>query len=412
MRHSTRSGEDALQKKAPFVPVSTPSTLKHRSSDRKSFLHLGPDLGPLEGAYRESTLRLDAGQVRVLLYVYLVVTLVYGLIDYQLFGISKTFFILVIVRGLLLLAMGSSVLILRRISSYVLMDRLVLLIGLAIAGLTLYVNTTRPPTYFFNAPLDVLMVVTFYLAVPNRLLFRAIPATVFSLGDLVLFQFFRTGVDPIGVRAVVFSLLAANIGSCLLSIQLYTYRRNQFKAQYVERLAREEVERLATTDSLTGVLNRQRFLEAAEIEFQRFQRYHRSFCLLFIDLDHLKQLNDTYGHLAGDVALQQFGAMLRAQIRKTDMVGRLGGDEFAVLLPETSTKEAVEIAGRICTSCARLIVRVEDHEARLTASIGVTEAHPGDASLGETLNRSDRALYHVKHHGRNNTYLIGAQAGD
>jgi diguanylate cyclase (GGDEF)-like protein len=391
------------------VPTSIHGNHKPRNILGQVLHRLEPDLGPLEAAYRRSSLRADAAQVSVLMYVFMASMVVYALVDYRLLGPSKTLLTLYILRGLALAVLGGSIPVLKRISSYVRMDRLALGYCLAFAGLTLYINTTRPASYFYNAPVDILILVAFYLAIPNRLTFRFLPALLLSAGDLVLFWFFRPAVSPIGIQSVSAALLAANAGCLLLSTQLYTYRRNQFKAQYDERLARLEVETAATIDPLTRVMNRLHFMEIAENEFQRFRRYRRPFCLLFIDLDHFKHINDTYGHLAGDATLQQFAALARSQVRQTDVVCRLGGDEFGILLPETETGYALEIANRLRSACAQMLVRIRGRTVQVTTSIGVTEVDESDNSLEETLNRSDQALYHVKQIGRNGVDLIKAR---
>ncbi|WP_081581612.1 sensor domain-containing diguanylate cyclase [Pararhodospirillum photometricum] len=158
----------------------------------------------------------------------------------------------------------------------------------------------------------------------------------------------------------------------------------------------------ASTDVLTGCANRRYFLILLQAEVQRASRYREDFCLLALDLDHFKQVNDHYGHQGGDVALCRFAAMTQTLLRTTDHVGRLGGEEFSVLLPRTSVLEATRIAERLRRTLAATPMKVNGAEFVVTVSIGVA---CWDASRQETaedmLIRADEALYRAKHNGRN-----------
>jgi diguanylate cyclase (GGDEF)-like protein len=119
------------------------------------------------------------------------------------------------------------------------------------------------------------------------------------------------------------------------------------------------------------------------------------------DLDWFKQVNDKFGHEAGDRVLNQFGEMLRDTCRQSDIIGRLGGEEFAVLLPETSAERAQSLATRITVACRDIVVHAEPGDARCSCSIGVTELRADDERLDAVLTRSDQALYAAKDAGRN-----------
>jgi PleD family two-component response regulator len=109
----------------------------------------------------------------------------------------------------------------------------------------------------------------------------------------------------------------------------------------------EQLEKLATTDSMTGLYNRRHFLATAEAEWGRFQRYHRPLSMLMLDIDHFKQVNDRYGHAVGDKAIVSVAGACTDGKRNSDLVGRLGGEEFAILLPETDIAQASIVADRI-----------------------------------------------------------------
>ncbi|MBP2291468.1 GGDEF domain-containing response regulator [Azospirillum rugosum] len=162
-----------------------------------------------------------------------------------------------------------------------------------------------------------------------------------------------------------------------------------------------ELRRMATTDPLTGLWNRRRFLELAEGELSRLRRYARPVSVLMLDIDHFKAINDTHGHAAGDEALCRLADRCRAELRETDHLGRLGGEEFAIVLPETGLGEAVEVAERLRLSLSDMPVRLGDTTLHMTVSIGVAACRDGDASIDRALGRADRALYAAKGGGRN-----------
>ena len=162
-----------------------------------------------------------------------------------------------------------------------------------------------------------------------------------------------------------------------------------------------EMERLATTDSLTGILSRRHFLELGEREWERARRYKRQTSLLLMDIDHFKTVNDTYGHAAGDTTLQALAEVCLSTLRTNDLFGRLGGEEFAVLLPETPRQTAGEAAERLRQAIGTLVIPSEDHEIRITVSIGAAPLLPEDESIDQALRRADAALYEAKEAGRN-----------
>jgi diguanylate cyclase (GGDEF)-like protein len=167
------------------------------------------------------------------------------------------------------------------------------------------------------------------------------------------------------------------------------------------RKAVAELERLATTDSLTGIANRRYLLLMGENEFNRARRYDRQLSVLMLDVDRFKQINDTYGHALGDEALQAIAKAIVSALRKGDSFGRFGGEEFVAFLPETALDDAVEVANRIRTTIAQLCLFSRKKPVQMTVSIGATEYSKQDENLDKIIQRADRALYHAKHRGRN-----------
>ncbi|MCC6738512.1 MAG: GGDEF domain-containing protein [Planctomycetia bacterium] len=157
----------------------------------------------------------------------------------------------------------------------------------------------------------------------------------------------------------------------------------------------------ASTDALTGVASRGRFLADAARELSRCVRFGRPLVALMVDIDRFKSVNDTWGHAAGDDVLVEVGKRLLESIREHDDVGRYGGEEFAVLLPESEEAEAVEIAQRIRVAIAGTPVPTRSGALQVTVSIGVASLSPGQDSLAGLLACADRALYAAKQAGRN-----------
>lgn len=156
---------------------------------------------------------------------------------------------------------------------------------------------------------------------------------------------------------------------------------------------------LANVDQLTGALSRQHFLKLAEQELARSQRYGLPLVVLMLDLDHFKQINDSYGHAAGDAVLKSFVQTVKGVLRESDVIGRIGGEEFAVLLPNTTQQGGVVLANRILESVRSNPVAVCDHHIAYSASIGAGNLDK-QKTFAELLGQCDEALYHAKHAGR------------
>jgi diguanylate cyclase (GGDEF)-like protein/PAS domain S-box-containing protein len=164
----------------------------------------------------------------------------------------------------------------------------------------------------------------------------------------------------------------------------------------------EDLRIQAQIDTLTGIPNRRHFLEMAGKALSQARRHHHALSLLMLDIDHFKQVNDTYGHPMGDRVLQAFSNQCGTMLRGEDLIGRLGGEEFAVLLPHTDIPAALVTAERIREGISALIVTTDDNsEIRFTVSIGLAAMAADDKDCDPLIQRADIALYHAKHQGRN-----------
>jgi diguanylate cyclase (GGDEF)-like protein len=167
------------------------------------------------------------------------------------------------------------------------------------------------------------------------------------------------------------------------------------------RMARK-LKNLASTDPLTGALNRRHFWRTADMELHRHHRYFRELAMLVMDIDHFKRINDTFGHPTGDKVLRELVKSCVKNLRKSDIFGRIGGEEFAVLLVETQAEASVEVADRLRQQLAAIQTIVDGGiPINFTVSIGVTHARREDESLDDLIKRADAALDQAKSKGRN-----------
>jgi diguanylate cyclase (GGDEF)-like protein/PAS domain S-box-containing protein len=162
-----------------------------------------------------------------------------------------------------------------------------------------------------------------------------------------------------------------------------------------------ELERLATTDALTGVPNRRSLIERGEAELARLKRYDGATALLALDIDHFKRVNDTHGHAAGDRVLVEFAARVRACLRETDIFGRIGGEEFAIVAPNTDVAGARLLGERLLEFVRQQPVEYEGTPIRITTSVGISMLGKNDPDLAAAQGRADQALYSAKRNGRN-----------
>ncbi|WP_434348055.1 diguanylate cyclase [Myxococcus virescens] len=166
-----------------------------------------------------------------------------------------------------------------------------------------------------------------------------------------------------------------------------------------------ELQRLSSTDGLTGLHNHRHFQERLREEFRRAQRYDDSLSLILLDLDFFKEINDKYGHSAGDGVLREVAAALTRGVRETDLVARYGGEEFAVLLPRTHLTGALTVAERVRRELRALRLEVSD-SLQVTASLGVSSfPHRTVLTPEQLLLTADEALYQAKRDGRDRICL-------
>ncbi|HYF75836.1 MAG TPA: GGDEF domain-containing protein [Symbiobacteriaceae bacterium] len=220
------------------------------------------------------------------------------------------------------------------------------------------------------------------------------------------------------MSARVNSMTAAGLGFGLAVLHWRTQVLAIRQQRRIEEQQRElqaknrELTLLASRDSLTGLLNRTQFYQDVTREAARMARSGSPACLLLIDIDHFKQVNDTYGHPTGDAILQHIARIMTATVRQIDLLARLGGEEFAVLLPDTSLADAVRVAERLRVGIAGGPISIGAQSVMVTASIGVAPLVLGaSALLDDGYRAADRALYQAKADGRNCVRTAAVRSG-
>ncbi len=171
------------------------------------------------------------------------------------------------------------------------------------------------------------------------------------------------------------------------------------------REQKEEIERKAIIDELTGVYNRRYFEAKLEDELILAKRFRSNLCLIIFDIDYFKKINDTYGHQAGDSVLQELALTAKSLMSSVDSLCRYGGEEFAIILPETRIEQAIDLAEKLRSEIEEHIFYIGDKIINVTISAGIAE-YPTHALLKQGLiEKADKALYYAKNTGRNNIKL-------
>ncbi len=322
----------------------------------KSDRLLEPKLEGLENEYRQHFLREDAAHWTIIMALAQVPVIATADLDYRLYGWALPFYLLSLGRTVFFSYCVFVMFVLRKIRNPETYDKLALSVAILGVLLTLAIDFSRPPTYAGHLVLEVPIILVFYLVWPNTLLVRILPPLFLSVGIIALLLFSKTVETPIVFKNALVAFFWAHVLGIAASTRLNNYRRGQFKAQKELEKVQQVLAELASTDALTGILNRRKFMEFAKTEFSRFRRYGTPLTLVMVDLDHFKEINDNFGHSVGDEFLKEFARIVMKDKRETDLFGRLGGEEFGLLLPESSLELAYKVSERLRQHCEEICI--------------------------------------------------------
>jgi diguanylate cyclase (GGDEF)-like protein len=213
---------------------------------------------------------------------------------------------------------------------------------------------------------------------------------------LICNLFIELQLSQVAINSGVLGLI---IGSFLSYV--YTNKITDYENSLKQQNSTLSV--LASTDYLTGIMNKRMFTEIFKRYFQTAQKDSFSLTLLLLDLDHFKKINDNYGHQMGDKLLILFVKTIEEILSKSDIFARIGGEEFAILLSQIDSEDAYKFAEEIRKEVENITIKYEGKDISLTTSIGLAQNLETDDSCEDIFSRSDMALYQAKHSGRNQT---------
>jgi len=201
---------------------------------------------------------------------------------------------------------------------------------------------------------------------------------------------------------------------CYVDISVREFRDKEeaigFLIRFEDVTEREQLKlrltELANTDELSMLNNRRRFNECAAEAYDRARRYQEPLCVLMLDIDYFKKINDDFGHQIGDVVIHEFSKMMATVFRSTDILGRMGGEEFTVLMINSEADKAYKKAEEFREAVEQKHLVTEEQKVRVTVSIGVAELNEKTAGISELINQADHAMYEAKHAGRNCTKIF------
>jgi len=268
-----------------------------------------------------------------------------------------------------------------------------------VAGITALLATLLYCADFFLNTSDEVRVIWFLLNLPAIYLILGsrvgIVTTVASMSFILAANPFLE--RPYSVNALV----TVELGMIYVSALFHAFSTKSISFHHAMVEANRKLGDLATKDPLTNLLNARTYYGICDRIIQIAVRSDRPFCVLFIDLDHFKRINDTYGHEKGDEVLKSAAACIKRTIRHSDVVGRIGGEEFSVLLPDTDRAGAWRLAEKIRSEIEALAFEFAGQPVTITASIGLAASRPHLDRIVDIQREADQAMYNAKRAGRN-----------
>jgi diguanylate cyclase (GGDEF)-like protein len=257
-------------------------------------------------------------------------------------------------------------------------------------------------------PVDELRVLWFYTNIPCVFILLGqrsgwVVTGLTLVGFLMINPQLEQPYSPSAVATAVLAML-------YLGVAFHAYVDRSMS--YFKRMRdyNNQLQDMASHDPLTRVLNAGAYYRACDQQIHASQRANQSFAVLFIDLDHFKSINDTYGHAVGDDVLRAVAQTLQSAVRRSDIVGRIGGEEFSVFLPNTQVQGAQQLAETLRLAIESIHMEVDGVRLKITASIGVAAKRYEQETMQAIQQHADQAMYEAKRGGRNRVSTFGADA--
>ena len=248
-------------------------------------------------------------------------------------------------------------------------------------------------------PADELRLMWFFVNIPGVFILLGSGAGWFITGLTVVWLVISNTLMPVAYSS---NALATFIVSMInMGVFFHVYGARSMSYFVRMRDYNTELERLASHDMLTGVFNARAYYDACQQNIQMASRTGQPYAVIFLDLDHFKAVNDTYGHAAGDAVLKAVAACLQQSVRQSDLLGRIGGEEFSVFMPKTARSGAIQLAESLRRVVEALNPSIGDRNLCVTASIGVAVCEGMVEEMHAIQQRADQAMYTAKTLGRN-----------
>ncbi|WP_251048282.1 GGDEF domain-containing protein [Halomonas sp. ISL-56] len=334
--------------------------------------------------------------------------------DYYLLGLTREFYLLLTMRIVVVSLCLLIAFVVRRWSGNDYRAWLHALPLWVFATGIILIVPLRPESLSTQITAVAVATMGFYLLIPNRLTVVTAASLYLNIGFLVAAMLFA-GLTPIGMLLLAVLLGMSNVVGFFALLRLERLQRKQYAMLYEERdqnrqlhneiahrqSLEEQLRLAAERDALTNLNNRGHFMKLANGLLKRSQYEKVPFSLFMIDVDHFKNINDTWGHSHGDWVLTKIAEVCAESLRPSDVIGRFGGEEFVVALPNTSPNEAQMVAERLKMKVAELSSMEEMSKLNPSITIGVAATSTDDVGLESLITRADQMLYVGKRGGRN-----------
>jgi diguanylate cyclase (GGDEF)-like protein len=320
-------------------------------------------------------------------------------LDYTYYGFSGEFFLAVTLEGLFVLVSIFLIIYFRYNSQLIAYETLVFAWSMVLAVAALFADFLQPNRITENVLISDLLIIALYMVIANRFIYRIIPITTITMSCMTALFITDNSASWQEKYLFIITLILLNAVGIVVLSRNNRFKRTEYELLILEQESRRKFEEMATSDPLTGILNRRSFIEHTRLAIYRFVRYQTVFSLVILDLDHLKRINDTYGHLAGDQAIKQITSLVESNKRLTDVFGRLGGDEFGFILPGSTQSDGLKVIARLQETLRGQEVKSANGHFHISFSAGITEVLAEDKSADDLMLRADKALYLSKSRG-------------